>query len=228
MLLALSLVLSGCGSSTDDSSGEKKPSKAATACQERWRDLADDVNGRNERTNPSALAQRWNGIAATISHYATSGTASDCGAALTDVEEAMTALTGFGSRLATYDMELRLQQVESDAEEYAAGPRPKAPEPSPAPGDKKNNKAKKAKKAPRPPKPTDIAKALKTLTARAPKATMQQEAGWQQAGVVELSDAKAVAKAVKDLKFLSEESPAYRASTAALTQIRAALKTAGS
>lgn len=227
LLLALSLAAGGCGGSSDAGSAEKEPSKATTACRERWSDLADDVNGREKKTNPSALAQRWSSIAATISHYATAGTESDCDGTLTDVEQAMTDLTGFGGKLAAYDMELRLQQVKAGAEEYAASPRPDTPAPSAAPKTK-GKKAKKPRPAPLPPKPAAVAKALGTLTRQAPLATKQQEAGWQQARAVELSDAKAVAKAERDLEFLSTQSPAYRASTAALTRIRAALKASGS
>ena len=57
-------------------------------------------------------------------------------------------------------------------------------------------------------------------------ATEQQAPGWQQAHVVELSDSAAVAKAVKDLAFLSTESSGWRASMAALAQIKVALAAA--
>ena len=41
--------------------------------------------------------------------------------------------------------------------------------------------------------------------------------------MIELTDKAAVAKALKDLKFLSTESAGYRASMAALAQIKLAL-----
>ena len=41
--------------------------------------------------------------------------------------------------------------------------------------------------------------------------------------MTDLSDAAAIAKALKDLAFLSSESAAYRACAAALAQIRMAL-----
>ena len=53
-------------------------------------------------------------------------------------KKAIAALAAFATKLKPYDMELRLELVKDDAEEYAAGPRPPAPKPSPA---KKGKKA---------------------------------------------------------------------------------------
>jgi hypothetical protein len=216
-VLALVLGLAGCGGGSDGTDG---PSAKAVSCRKEWTALQVIVDDRNTRTNPSALAARWNSIAATLDYYGAAATAKDCGSALSDQRKAMDALSAFGSRLAAYDMELRLERVQADAEAYAGGQRTPSPAPSPSAAPKKGTKAKKP---PAPPKPAAVAVALKTLAQQAPVATQQQGPGWQQADVTELSDAAAVTKAVADLAFLSSESQAYRACTAALTVINAAL-----
>ena len=218
LVLALLLAVSGCGSNDENDNKVDQPSKAAVACRKDWKALETKVGGRDEQTHPSALAARWNTVAATIDYYATSASAKDCGTTLSRQGKAMDDLKAFGARLARYDMELRLADVKSDAEAYAAGARPPAPKASkPAKG------KKKAKKPARPPKPADVAAALKTLTRQAPLATEQQKAGWEQAHVAELGDARAVKKAVKDLSFLSSESSAYRICTDRLALVRKAL-----
>jgi hypothetical protein len=220
------LLLAGCGSTATK---DDQPSKAVQACRGEWKDLGDQVRGNDSKTNPSALAARWNAVVATIDYYASSAKASGCDEAIAHQKEAITALEAFSTKLAPYDMPLRLEQVREDAETYAAGPRPSpspspSPTPSHAPKSKKQKKpAKKQKGPPPPPAPSTIADAVRTLIAQSPRATEQQGPGWQQARVVELSDDAAVAKSVKDLAFLSTESPAYRACRAALAQIRLAL-----
>jgi hypothetical protein len=211
------LVVAGCGSDESEKKADE-PSKAALDCRESWKDLESDIAGRDTLTYPSALAPRWNAIAATVDYYSAGATADDCGKTIEDQKKAMAALTAFGAKLRPYDMEYRLQAVREDAEAYAEGPRPPAPEPSPA------KKGKKAKKPPRPPKPADVKAALATLTKQAPLATEQQEPAWQQARAGDLADTAVVKKAVKDLAFISSESRAYRASTAALAEIRQALR----
>ena len=109
LVLGVLLVTAGCGS--DDS--EKKadePSKAALDCRDEWKDLKADVDGEESKTNPSALAPRWNSIGAAVEHYATSAKADDCGKTLDDQKKAMAALTAFATKLKPYDMELRLER----------------------------------------------------------------------------------------------------------------------
>jgi hypothetical protein len=218
---ALVMLLAGCGSDPEPNK-DTGPSEETLVCRGKWEDLGKQVQGNDQKTNPSALAERWNNVVATINYYSSAAKDSDCGEAIDRQEQAISALTAFGAKLAPYDMELRLEQVRDQAEAYATGPRPPRPTPSPAPKGKKKNQ-EKPKKLPLPPKPSSIADAVKKLIAQAPKATEQQGPGWQQARVVELSDRKAVAKAIKDLRFLSSESAAYRASREALAQIRVAL-----
>jgi hypothetical protein len=213
------LALTGCGSSTDESRTDA-PSKAALACRATWKELGAQTSGRDSRTNPSALAPRWNNIAATVDYYATSASAGDCGTRLDEQKASMQALASFTTRLAPYDMELRLEQVQSDAQRYASGPQPAAPEES-GPAKKRD----RPKPASRTAGPAEVGLALKTLQQQAPVATRQQGPGWQQARVADLADTAAVTKTVKDLAFLSGESPAYRACSAALILIGRALAT---
>jgi hypothetical protein len=220
LLLTLMLVLTACGSEAAEDDG---PSKSALACREKWKNLEATVDGRDTRTNPSDLAARWNNIAATVEYHASSASGKGCDSAIDAQKKAIDDLGAFGAKLAPYDMELRLAQVKSDAEAYAAAPRPPAPSPSAKKSGKKNKKP-----VPNPaPKPADVAAALKALTTQAPLATRQQDPAWQQARVAELTDPAAVAKAVKDLAFLSSESPAYTEATTALVQIKKALAAKG-
>ena len=225
--LLLSLLLAaaaGCGGDGGKSGRAGSPSKAALSCRAEWKDLRGEVEGPSSRANPSALAPRWNAVAATAEYYATSASGSDCGTNIDGQRKSIAALAAFSAKLAPYDMQQRLDDVKAGAEKYAAGARPPAPKPSPAATGKKGGKKKAHQKPPpRAPKPADIGTALKTLTQQAPVATREQGPGWEQARVVDLADATAVAKALKDLAFLSAESAAYRACSAALAQITAAL-----
>ncbi len=214
--LVLLIGLAGCGSD-DEPAKSDEPSKAALDCREEWNDLGGQIADKDERTNPSALAPRWGSISAAVEHYRNAAEESDCGETLDSEKAAIAALTSFSGKLARFDMELRLAQVRDEAARYAKSPRPPAPKAS------TGKKGKKQKRPPRPPKPSEVAAALKTLTRQAPLATEQQGPGWQQAQAIDLSDKKAVKKAVKDLDFLSEESKAYRASSSALATIRKAL-----
>jgi hypothetical protein len=222
--VALVLLLAGCGSK--DSSGNG-PDKATLACRGQWKDLGKQVRGNDQKTNPSALAERWNTVDATIEYYQSSAKASGCDEVIDRQKAAITALTTFGQKLAPYDMELRLEQVRDAASAYAAGPRPTpSPSPTASPKNKQGKKQKKPKPPPLPPAPATVAAALRTMVAQAPVATQQQGPGWQQARVAELTDPAAVAKSVKDLAFLSTQSPAWRSCAASLALIKAALAAA--
>ena len=217
LVIGVLLVVAGCGSDDSEAKADE-PSKAALECREQWKDLEADVEGRETQTYPSALAPKWNGIVVAVDHYAAGATAEDCGSTIEQVKKNIAALTAFSAKLLPFDMERRLAAVKEDAEAYANAPRPPAPKPSPA------KKGKKAKQPPRPPKPADIEAALKTLTKQAPLATEQQEPAWQQARAGDISDTAVVKKALKDMAFISKESKAYRTASAALAEIRQALK----
>jgi hypothetical protein len=214
--LALVFGLAGCGSE-EPAKADDEPSQAALDCRKQWSTLDGEIADKDERTNPSALPERWGSISAAVEHYQAAAEESDCGKTLDGEKATVAALTALSSKLAPFDMELRLLQVRDEAARYAKGPRPPAPKAS------SGKKGKQQKRAPRPPKPAEVAAALKTLTRQAPLATEQQGPGWQQARAVELTDKSAVKKTVKDLAFLSRESKAYRASSNALGTIRQAL-----
>lgn len=223
LLLSLGLSLAGCGgsSSAKGSGSGDKPDGATTACRAQWQDLNGPVSQHADQTNPSALAQRWDNVAGTVDHYATSATASDCGKTLATQQKAITSLEAFSAKLAPYDMELAVARVHTKATAYAQ--LTKAPRPKPVPRVKGKKRAKPAPS----PKPAAVRAALRTLTTQAPLATQQQGPGWEQAAVVDLTSTKAVAKAVKDLKFLSTQSKAWRACQPALSLVRKAVRLAG-
>ncbi len=202
--------LAGCGSSEEPRAAEPTPvSKDVAECREQWRDLGETVANRAEGDTPSDLASRWTSLVATVDYYATSAKESDCDDRLVDQRKSITTLDAFSRSLRRWDLEHQLSVVESDARTYATSPRPKAP---------------KRENAERPLRPADVAKALRVLARQAPRASEQQRPGWQQAAATDLSDRAAVAKARKDLAFLSEESPAWRQGAAALRTIRSALQ----
>lgn len=216
-LVMLTLGVSGCGGeATSASSTTRKPDAAVTACRGQWKDLGKTVQARSAGTTPSALAERWNSVAATVDYYATSAKTTDCDSTLAAQTRAMSALTAFARRLTPYDMELRLTRLEQGATAYAA--RTRAPVTKPA---------KRGAKAPKAPAPKAVVLALRTLEAQAPLASRQQGPAWEQANAVDLTAEASVAKAVKDLKFLSSESKAYRAASAAAAQIATAVRLAG-
>ena len=217
VLVLLALGLSGCGGEASPSAAAtKKPDAAVTTCRGQWKDLEKTVQARSAGTTPSALAERWNSVAATVDYYATSAKAQDCDTTLAAQTRAMTALTAFARRLAPYDLELRLSRLEQRATAYAV--RAKAPTTKPA---------KRGAKAPKAPAPKAVGLALRTLKTQAPLASRQQGPAWEQANAVDLTAKASVAKAVKDLKFLSGESKAYRTGSAAAAQIAAAVRLAG-
>ena len=210
----LLLVPSACGKKAAEEPGaaaSAKPDEATSQCRQQWADLGSTIEGAETKTEPSALAQRWNSIVATIDYYATTAKASDCGAPLTGQKAAIAALNAYTAKVRPFDMEYRFGLVRTEAEAYATGT-------SAAP----HQPRAKGKHAPVPP-PKEVAAAVKTLAAKAPVATQDQAPGWAQAGVVELSDKAAVQKSVKDLAFLSSESAAYAACAQALATVRKAI-----
>lgn len=215
VLVAFALVLAGCGSDSKDATA--KPSKAATACRQQWKKLGKQIATEAAQTNPSALPQRWNTVAATIDYYSTSATGKGCSDQLAEQQKAISALEAWSAQLTGFDMQAQLALVQQGATAYAGGPWPAAPSPTP-------KKHKKKQPTPvRPPQPALVGAALKALTAQAPVASQQQAAGWGQASVIDLNDPAATAKAKKDLQFLSTESSGWRACQVALATIRAAL-----
>lgn len=209
--LLVILGAAGCGEQPQAKAPAGKADTATAECRGAWRDLGEQLGDVSELKFPSALPSRWNSVTATISYYASSATAKDCGEVLSNQQKAIAALQMFSLQLQPFDMEWALTQVREPATAYAQGP---WPEPS-------GNKG--PTKPARPPKPAEVGNALAELTRLAPQASQEQEPGWKQAGVVELSDAVATAQAVKDLQFLASDSAAWLQCAAALQLIRQAL-----
>lgn len=210
LAVMLSAVLSGCGiaSGSDDARADP-PSAAATKCRTEWSTLGDQLAKRAAATTPSTLPSRQNTLVATVDYYAKTGTAKDCGAALDKVRRSLVAETALSRKVAAYDLELALAQVRGPATAYAS---------------QKAATGKAAGRgAARRPKPAQVAVALRTLTTQAPLASAQQESAWQQVEVLSLDDSRALAKSLKDLAFVSSQSPAYRSGRQALATIRSAI-----
>ncbi len=215
--VVLLLTGSGCAADRTPAAVEISADTGNIDCRAEWAALGSEIDGNQRLPEPSALASRWTSVVATVDYYATSAKESDCGEPLAAQKRAITALQALVVRLQPYDMELRITTVFAAAQRYATSPLPVAPSPSPA------TKGKKSKPQARPPKPVAVDAALRTLTEQAPLATEQQGPAWQQASVVDPSDTAAVLKAVKDLDFLSRESPAFVLCAQALETIRLAV-----
>lgn len=197
-------LLSGCGiAGGSDDRQAAPPSAAAAKCRDQWSALGDQLAKRAAAATPSALPARQNTLVATVDYYAKTGTAKDCGSALDKVRRSITAETALSRKVAAYDLELALAQVRSRATAYA----------STRPG----------KPAAEKPEPAQVRVALRTLTTQAPLATAQQQSGWQQVETLSLDDPRALAKSLKDLAFLSSQSPAFVSGRQALATIRAAI-----
>ena len=211
------LLTAGCGGGGTDSSDARStrsaaPDSATTACRAQWKELRGTVAGQDTATTPSSLPGRWNSVVATLDYYVTTATSKDCGSTLQSQQQAMTRLRAFNRTLAAYDLPLRLGRLEDPGSTYAARARAAT---------KKSGTGPKAKVRTGPP-PKKVKAALATLTTQAPRATKDQAPGWAQATATDPADRAAVRKAVKDLKFLSGQSRAYRAGSAAAATVQRA------
>lgn len=213
------LLGAGCGGSagTGDSPAarstpSKAPDAATTACRTQWKQLRGAVAAQDGATTPSALPGRWDNVVATLDHYVAAATARDCGSTLAGQKKSIAQLQAFNRRLVAYDLPRRLTSLEDPGATYAA--RAKA-------ATRRTGTGKKAKVRTGP-APKQVKAALATLTRQAPLATRQQGPAWQQATATDPGDRAAVAKAVKDLKFLSGRSGAYRAGKAAADTVQRA------
>lgn len=210
-LLALALLTGGCAPFASDdgpqarqASASQEPSAEDSACREKWRDLAGEVEERADDEHPSSLAGRWTSVAASLDYYAVNASASDCEKTLPAQEKQVGELDDFIDSIREHDVLWQHDRLEERATAYAP--------------------PKDGRKGSEPPSQASVRKALRTMEQRAERAEKDQQPGWQQATVVELDDAKAVRKARKDLAFLSEESAAWRAADEAQRTIERALR----
>lgn len=213
VLAALAPVVAACGGAEPEAEPTATPSTDAAAqqCREQWRALADDVEGDRAGDSdgtPSGLEARWVTVTAQIRYYATSGTAGDCEETLGREQDTIAALEDFSEELAPLDVELALRGYERsrDITSYA---RPSGREGRAAPS------------------PRQVETALRDLGRLAPRASADQAAGWQQAAVTDLDDARARDRAVADLEVLSGESAAYRRAQRAIAVLDRAVEAVG-
>lgn len=207
LLAGVAPLLVACGGGEPDAAPSKAPSAdpAVTECREQWQALADEVDdeltGDEEVATPSGLRGRWVTVTAQIDYYASSGTAGDCEQTLEQEQDTIAALEKFSRQLAPLDVELALSGYERDLTSYA---RPSGREGRAAPSAKQ------------------VKAALADLRRLAPQVTADQAAGWQQAAVTDVGDAKARRGAVADLEVLSGESSAYRRAERAIAVLEKA------
>lgn len=198
VLALLAPALAGCGGGSDEAAEEAKPSASADPavqeCREQWQELGDEAQeqaGDPEEATPSTLGTRWVTVTAQIDYYASAAGAADCEETLQQEQDRIEQLADFTDDLAPFDLERALARYDADLGGTAYA----------RPSGRKGRGAPTAKQ---------VSAALEDLTRLAPQVTAAQAAGWQQAAVVDLGNAKARKKAVADLRVVSEESAVYR------------------
>jgi hypothetical protein len=207
---ACATALVACGTSSD-SSASATQDRALHDCRARWHDVGDSVLGMDRDPHPSALADRWNSVIATVAYYQSTDTAKDCQARVASQLEAVTALRQFSDKLRPYDMTYQLDQVRPAIDLYLNDPLPTPPP------DERGRKV-------RPPAKAAVTAAMKTLTDNAAAANAELQPGWQQTSSVDLTDAAAVTSTMHDLDFLAQDSPHWRACEDALQVLVAAIR----
>jgi len=206
----VAVALGGCGQGGGTSSAAKAE-RAVDQCRAQWRDVGESVVGMEEDTNPSALAERWNSVVATVEYYKATDTAKDCQARIEAQLKAVTALRQFSEKLRPYDMTYQLAQVRAAVDLYLN-------DPLPAPVRDENGKRVK------PPAKAAVTTAMQTLTDNATAANVELEPGWTQTAAVDLTDVAALTKTMQDLDFLAQDSPHWRSCEDALQVLVAAIR----
>jgi len=206
-LVLLGSLAAGCGSNP----GTATPAAPATAdasCRAQWAALANSIASHTpdtrEHTHPSALAERWNTVAAGVDYYVTSATTKDCGDTLDNQRVSIDALIDFGNGLQAYDMEYQEEQLVGPAQAYLDGSLP-----HPSKGKAVSKQA--------------VLLALQTLAGQAATASADLDPGWREANSVDLADHDAVEQTLSDLDLLGAHSTAYQQCRAATAVIQKAI-----
>lgn len=207
-VLAASLV--GCGEA-QPSAAAVKSDRALKECRAQWRDVGDSVLGMDQDTHPSALADRWTTVIATVDYYQATDTAKDCQARIEAQLKAVSALRQFSEKLRPYDMTYQLDQLRASIDLYLNDPLP-----SPVKDDS-------GAKVP-PPSKAAVKDAMQALTDNAEQANTELEPGWAQTTSVDLTDVTALTKTMQDLDFLAQDSPHWRTCEEALQVLVAAVR----
>lgn len=210
---ALVLGLGACGQGRDTTSATRaaKAERALQECRAQWRDVGNSVMGMDEDPNPSALADRWNSVIATVDYYQTSAGAKDCQATIETQLKAVTSLRQFSDKLRPYDMTYQLSQVQAAVDLYLHEPLPAAV------------RGENGKRVP-PPSKAAVSTAMRTLTENAAAANTELEPGWGQTSSVDLTDVAGLTRTMKDLDFLAQDSPHWRRCEQALQVLVAAIR----
>jgi hypothetical protein len=206
--LAVSLVACGQDSKSDS---EAKAERALKACRAQWAEVGDSVMGLEQDPHPSALADRWNSVVATVEYYKSTKSARNCQHLIEAQLKAVTSLRQFSEKLRPYDMTYQLDQVRAAVDLYVNDP---LPQPVRGPNHK----------LVRPPTKAAVSQSMQALTGNAQLANEELEPGWEQTKSVDLTDVEALTKTMQDLDFLAQDSPHWRQCEEALQVLVAAIR----
>jgi len=210
LVAALAAALSACGESAH-SAADAKAEQAVKECRAQWEDVGDSVVGLDQDPHPSALADRWTTVIATVDYYEASDTAKDCQSRIETQLKAVTSLRQFSEKLRPYDMTYQLEQVRAAVDLYLNDPLPEPVRDA-------------SHKLLRPPTKEAVTEAMQTLSDNAEQANEELKPGWEQTESVDLTDVDALTTTMKDLDFLAQDSPHWRQCEDALQVIVAAIR----
>jgi hypothetical protein len=210
LALVVAASLSACGQAAE-TPRHASSERAVAGCRAQWDDVAESVVGMDQDVNPSALADRWNSVIATVDYYRTAHETKDCQSTVDAQLKAVSALRQFSDKLRPYDMTYQLGQVRAAIDLYLNDPLP----------DPVRNESNEL--TPPPPKAA-VSKAMKTLAEDAAAANAELQPGWQQTTSVDLTDVAALTKTMQDLDFLAQDSPHWRRCEQALQVLVAAIR----
>lgn len=208
--VVLAVGLGGCGQGSG-STAEERAERALQACRAQWREVGESVAGMEQDPNPSALADRWNTVIATVEYYKTTDTAKDCQATIETQLKAVTSLRQFSEKLRPYDMTYQLVQVRAAIDLYLNDP---LPEPVVGEDGKRI----------RPPTKAAVGQAMEALDANAAQANAELAPGWAQTSSVDLTDVETLTTTMQDLDFLAQDSPHWRRCEEALQVLVLAIR----
>lgn len=212
LAVVLAVTTAGCGGGTSShDAAAHRTEQAVKDCRAQWSEVGDTVLGMDQDTNPSALADRWTSVIATVEYYKTADSAKDCQDRVETQVKAIAALRQFSDRLHPYDMTYQLGQVQAAIDLYLH-------EPLPAPVRDADKKLEK------PPSKAAVSAAMQTLTANAAQANAELSPGWAQTSAVDLTDVAALTKTMHDLDFLAQDSPHWVRCENALQVLVAAIR----
>jgi hypothetical protein len=210
LVAVLAAALVACGKAPAPSAAATSD-RALQECRAQWRDVGDSVLGMDQDPHPSALADRWTTVIATVDYYRNTDTAKDCQARVETQLKAISALRQFSEKLRPYDMTYQLDQLRAAIDLYLNDPLP-----TPVKDDS-------GKKVP-PPGKAAVKAAMQTLTDNAEQANTELAPGWAQTTSVDLTDVTTLTKTMQDLDFLAQDSPHWRTCEEALQVLVAAVR----